>query len=203
VPSTTTDIDLLAGILTKTGDLIAGVAPDRRDRSTPCPDFDVAALVDHLVGWARSFDAAANGRTFEGDPSAVRAGDDAASRFRTSAAGLVAGWRAHGFDRAVSIAGGDSPARDVHSAPTAARAAFDMTLMEFFTHGWDLAVGSGQPVPFTDEEAELVLARAERTLPPQYRGEHMPFGEIVPVDAAAPALDRLIGFMGRDPAAAV
>jgi uncharacterized protein (TIGR03086 family) len=189
VPTTTRDIDLLEGILAKTGDLIAGVTPDRRHRSTPCPDFDVAALVDHLVGWVGSFEAAANGRTFEGDPSAARAGDDPAAQFRASAAGLVAGWRAHGFDRTVSIAGGDSPAG----------AAFDMTLMEFLTHGWDLAVGSGQRVPFTQEEAEEVLARAERTLPPQYRGEHMPFGDIVPIDDDAPALDRLIGFMGRDP----
>jgi uncharacterized protein (TIGR03086 family) len=120
----------------------------------------------------------------------LRAGGDPAAQFRASAAGMVAGWRAHGFDRTVSIAGGDSPAG----------AAFDMTLMEFTTHGWDLAVGSGQPVPFTAEEAEQVLARAERTLPARYRGEHMPFGEIVPVDDGAPALDRLIGFMGRDPA---
>jgi hypothetical protein len=30
----------------------------------------------------------------------------------------------------------------------------------------------------------------------------MPFGEIVPVPDDAPAVDRLVGFMGRDPAAA-
>ena len=183
------DIDLLDGIMTKTGDLIAGVAPDRLDRPTPCPDYDVAAMVDHLVGWVRSFEAAANGRTYEGDPTAVRAGDDPAGEFRTAADSLVAGWRDNGLDRTVSIGGGESPGE----------MAFNMTLMEYLTHGWDLAVGSGQPVPFTDEEAEQVLARAERTLPPQYRGEGMSFGEIVPVAADAPAIDRLVGFMGREP----
>jgi hypothetical protein len=30
----------------------------------------------------------------------------------------------------------------------------------------------------------------------------MPFGEIVPVPETAPAIDRLAGFLGRDPSAA-
>jgi uncharacterized protein (TIGR03086 family) len=119
----------------------------------------------------------------------VRAGDDPAGEFRAAADSLVAGWRDNGLDRTVSISGGESPGE----------MAFNMTLMEYLTHGWDLAVGSGQPVPFTDEESEQVLARAERTLPAQYRGEGMPFGEIVPVAADAPAIDRLVGFMGRAP----
>ena len=89
------------------------------------------------------------------------------------------------------MGGGEQPAEMV----------FNMTLMEYLTHGWDLAVGSGQEIPFTEDEAAQVLARAEATLPPQYRGDGMPFGEIVPVPDAAPAIDRLAGFMGRDPSA--
>ncbi len=184
------EIDLLSSVLTKTGDVIEGVTPEQLARPTPCPDYDVAAMVDHLVGWVQSFDAAANGRTYEGDPSAVRAGDDPAGQFRASADSLVAGWREHGLDRTVSIAGGESPGE----------MAFNMTVMEYLTHGWDLAVATGQPVPFSEDEAQQVLARAERTLPPQYRGGDMPFGDIVPMPDDAPAIDRMIGFMGRDPA---
>jgi uncharacterized protein (TIGR03086 family) len=87
-------------------------------------------------------------------------------------------------------------------APQPAESVFNMTLMEYLTHGWDLAVATGQPVPYSEAEAEEVLRRAEATLPPQYRGGDMPFGEIVPVADDAPAIDRLMGFMGRDPAAA-
>lgn len=184
-----TEIDVLASILAKTGDLIAGVAPDRRGDPTPCPGFDVAGLVDHLVGWSGSFAAAAAGRVYEGDPAAVRAGDDPAGEFRAAAGEMVAGWREHGLDRTVSIAGGETPGE----------LAFNMTVMEYLTHGWDLAVASGQPVPFTDDEAAEVLARARRTLPDQYRGDGMPFGEVVPVPDDAPPVDRLVGFMGRDP----
>lgn len=187
------EFDLLSGILTKTGDVVAGVAPDQLDAPTPLPDYDVRTLVDHLVGWIQSFAASAEGTTYEGDPSAVRAGDDPAAEFRAAADRVVAGWREHGFDREVSVMGGDGqPAEMV----------FNMTVMEYLTHGWDLAVATGQPVPYTDEEAAEVLRRAEGTLPPQYRGGDMPFGEIVPVPDDAPAIDRLAGFMGRDPAAA-
>jgi uncharacterized protein (TIGR03086 family) len=187
------EIDLLSGIVTKTGDLVAGVSPDQLDASTPCPEYDVRALVDHLVGWIQSFAASANGTTFEGDPSAVRAGDDPAAEFRAAADRLVAGWREHGFDRKVAIMGGDGqPAEMV----------FNMTVMEYLTHGWDLAVATGQPVPYTEAEAADVLRRAEGTLPAQYRGGEMPFGDIVQVPDDAPTVDRLAGFMGRDPAAA-
>ena len=184
------EIDLLSGVLAKTGDIIAGVTPDQLDRPTPCSDYDVAAMVDHLVGWVQAFEAGANGRTYEGDPSAYHAGDDPSGRFRAAADGLVDGWRTHGFDRTVAVTGaGGQPAEMV----------FNMTVMEYLTHGWDLAVATGQPVPFTDDEAAQVLARAEVTLPPQYRGEGMAFGDVVPVPDDAPPIDRLAGFMGREP----
>jgi hypothetical protein len=41
--------------------------------------------------------------------------------------------------------------------------------------------------------------RAERTLPPQFRGEGMPFAQIVEVDEGATATERLVGFLGRQP----
>ena len=72
-----------------------------------------------------------------------------------------------------------------------------MTLMEYLTHGWDLATATAQPIPFTDDEAEEVLERARATLPPQFQGDGMPFGAPVPVPDDAPALQRLMGFMGR------
>jgi uncharacterized protein (TIGR03086 family) len=102
---------------------------------------------------------------------------------------VVAGWRANGLDRVVPVANGESPGPMV----------MNMTLMEYLTHGWDLAAATSQPIPYTDAEGEEVLRRAEQTLPPQYRGGDMPFGAEVPVPETAPAVDRLIAFMGRDP----
>jgi uncharacterized protein (TIGR03086 family) len=183
------EVVLLAGVLDKTGDVIAGVGTDQGALPTPCEEFDVNTLVDHIVGWIQVFDAGSNGRAFEGDATTYRCGTHPEAEFRAAAGGVVAGWETHGLDRQVRIVSGESPGQMV----------FNMTLMEYLAHGWDLATATGQRPPYTEDEATEILARAEGTLPPQYRGEGMPFGPPVPIDAGAPALDRFVAFMGRRP----
>ncbi len=185
----TDDIDLLESVLDKTAGLVANVSTADHDAQTPCPDYDVRALVNHINGWVQMFAAAANGETFQGDPTAHEAGDDAGAEFRAAADQIVAGWRKHGLDREVSMLGGQQPAQMV----------LNMTLMEYLAHGWDLAVATDQPIPYSDDEAAAVLERAEKTLPAQYRGGDHPFGEIVEVPDSASAVDRFVGFMGRRP----
>jgi uncharacterized protein (TIGR03086 family) len=181
------DVEVLSGVLGKTGTLIAGVQPDQWALPTPCEEWDVRALVEHILGWMEVFDAGANGGAFEGDPADYRLGDDPAGAFRASAESMVEGWRAGGKDRTVRLTMGELPAS----------MAFDMTLMEYMTHGWDLATATGQPVPFTDAEAEDVLARARGTLKPEYRGPDTAMGEETEAPAGASACTRLAAFMGR------
>ena len=181
------DLDLLSGVLDKTGTLIAGVQPDQWEQSTPCHEWDVRALVEHILGWMQVFDAGANGGLFEGDPGAYRLGDDPAGAFRASADSMIEGWRKGGTDRTVRLTMGELPAR----------MALNMTLMEYTTHGWDLATATGQSVPFADAEAEQVLERARGTLKPEYRGPDTAMGEEQEAPAGAPAADRLAAFMGR------
>ena len=183
-----TDLDLLSSVMTKTGDLIEGVRSDQWDLPTPCRDWDVRDLVGHIVGWLRVFAAGAAGEVFEGDPADYRTGDSSAEDFRRLTEVLVAGWEANGADRSVRLTSGELPGAMV----------FDMTLMEYLTHGWDLATATGQSVPFTEVEAEDVLRRARATLRPEYRGPDTAMGEEVAVPADAPAMVRLAAFMGRD-----
>jgi uncharacterized protein (TIGR03086 family) len=184
------DIDALESVLVKDRALLAGVRPEQLSAPTPCPEYDVQALINHVVGWLQVFAAAANGRTYSGDPTEVAAASaDPVSDFGSAAAELVAGWRARGIDRTVRLTGPELPAQMVLS----------MTLMEYVTHGWDLAAATGQQVPFSGDELELTLERARATLPDQYRGEGMAFGTAIAVAEDAPALDRLLGFMGRRP----
>ena len=76
---------------------------------------------------------------------------------------------------------------------------FNMTVMEYLAHGWDLATATGQPIPYTDDEAADVLVRARATLPAEYQGEGMAFGAIVPVGDDATPVERFVAFMGRQP----
>lgn len=182
------EIALLDDVLGKTADLIGGVPESSWDQPTPCTDFTVRDLVGHMVGFSAAFEAAAAGRTPEGDPSAYRASDSSAAEFRAAASGMVEGWRVNGFDRSVSLTGG---------GPLPAQMVFDMTLIEYLAHGWDLATATEQPMPYTEDEAQAVFDLASKHLQEQHRGDGKPFGKIVDVPVSAPALDQFAGFMGR------
>lgn len=180
------DVDVLESVLAKDGALIAAVGPDQLTAPTPCSEYTVRDLVNHLVRWVRLFDASANGRSVPIDSAPVET-EDPATDFQRSASSLISGWRRGGLDRTVPMTGGDLPARMVVS----------MMLMEYLAHGCDLAMATGQPVPFSDPELTVGLERAQSTLPEQYRGEGQPFGVIIDVPETAPVLDRFLGFMGR------
>ena len=180
------DLDVLASVLDKDGALLAAVGPGLGTRTTPCTEFDVDALVKHLVGWTQVFAAAANGKTFEGDPTAYASADPAGD-FEALATSMVVGWREGGTDRKVRMVGSEIPAQMV----------LNMTLMEYVTHGCDLALATGQEVPFSDGELSLALERARVTLPDEYRGDGKGFDVAIDVPDSAPALERLLGFMGR------
>lgn len=186
------DVDLLESVLAKDATLIENVTADQLAAATPCPEYDVRTLVNHMVGWLRMFADSANDRPPSGEDPAAYATDDPGGELRAAADDLVRAWRTHGTDRSVRFMTSELPGE----------AALGMTLMEYVTHGCDLAIATGQEVPFSDEELETTLARARTNLPDQYRGEGMPFGAAVPVPDDAPAVDRLLGFMGRQPASA-
>lgn len=181
------DIDVLDSVMAKESALVSNVRPDQLDGSTPCPDYDVRTLLDHVVGWVRTFAAGANGRSASEDPTSYTT-EDHAGEFKAAADDLVAGWRSGGVDRTVSFAGNEMPGPVV----------LGMTLMEYVTHGCDLAIATGQAVPFSDEELSATLAHAQRNLADDaMRGTY--FGPRVPVADDAPVLDRFLGFMGRQP----
>ncbi|GIF48822.1 uncharacterized protein (TIGR03086 family) [Asanoa ferruginea] len=172
------DVATLSTVLDKTTTLITGVAPEQRGLPTPCPDLDVAALTDHLVGWLRMFADRAAGVEHQADPNQYRSGADPAAEF--AAAGR----------RALAALGAE------------AGPLLGVMLIEYIGHGWDLAVATGQPVPFTDAEAQVALDAARGMLQPGYRGPGKTFGYEVEVSADAPTVAKLVAFIGRDPVAA-
>ncbi len=176
----------LERVLAGTTALIAAVPPGSGQRPTPCPKYDVDALVEHLVSWLRTFEAAFAAGTHR-PPAGPAPGADPAADFAATATSVLAHWRNGGPQATVTLAG----------PPTPGPMIYQMMVGEYLVHGWDLAVATGQPVPYTAEDADRAYAALHGMLKPEYRGEA--FGAAVPAPADATPLDKLVAFSGRDP----
>jgi uncharacterized protein (TIGR03086 family) len=170
------------------GGLVAAVEADQWSGPTPCTEWSVADLVRHFVDGNYRFATAVDGleRTpvTETEPSDL----DLPGAYRDSASALAAAFAAPGvLERIVTIPIGSLPGVAV----------LHVRVTELLTHGWDLAVATGQPVRFPDDlvEAEIAFSRAKLDeIPPERRA----FAPSRPVVADAPAIERLVALLGRD-----
>ncbi len=170
---------LLASVLAETEVTIRAVGPDQRHWPTPCSDLDVARLTDHVVGWAVSFASRLTDGPDIGDPNAYRAGPSPATEFHQAAQRIVGAYR--------------------QATEQAQNLPMGFLIMEFLTHGWDIAAAIDRGVSYRGEAAELALQTGRVMLKPEYRGPGKAFGQEVPVPDSAGAVDRLVAFMGRNP----
>jgi uncharacterized protein (TIGR03086 family) len=93
--------------------------------------------------------------------------------------------------RATAEAGGVTMPADIRGV---------VAIDEFVLHGWDLARATGKPFQAdpADVQASLGFA-ASMSEPGQEAGREGLYGPVVAVPSDTPALDRLLGFAGRDP----
>jgi uncharacterized protein (TIGR03086 family) len=159
---------------------------------TPCTEWDVRALLNHLILWTSySLEARAHGESV---------GQDLMDRDFAAEPGFAAAYRAQ-LDRA--LAAWSDPAvwqrsLDVMGSATPAADVAALNLAEMVLHGWDLAAATGQRYQVGDRAAEAALqaVAANAELFRQYKG----FADPVEVADSAPALDRVLALSGRDPA---
>src|SRR2546423_2952727 len=104
-------IEQLCRAVDQTGAIIGAVRPDQEGLPTPCPAWDVRALVNHVVEDVRHFTASASGERWEGGQAQDLIGDDWLGAYRRSAGELLAAWRRPGaVDRKVQLPFGEYPA---------------------------------------------------------------------------------------------
>lgn len=135
-------------------DVVAGITPDQLDLPTPCTEWDVRTLGNHLTGFlAYSANAARKGPALEGEAPDFTA-HGWSETFNGLAADLAAAWSEESvMDGETAFGPGMLPAEY----------AAGITLMELTVHGWDLAKATGQELtldPATAELAAQVTAQA-------------------------------------------
>ena len=171
--------------------LVEGVPPDAWGRSTPCSEWDVRALVNHVVGeelWAVPLLEGATiadvGDRFDGD----LLGDDPVASSGEAAKGAIAAFApGDAMDRTVHLSFGDTPASEY---------AWQL-FADHLVHGWDLAVATGQQ-PLLPDASVAALAQWFDEREDMYRGGGA-ISERVDVAPDASPGDRLLARFGRDP----
>lgn len=180
---------LHADALTETARLVAAVGDDQWHLPTPCEDWDVRELVNHVVSgnlWVEPLMTGSTiedvGRRLDGDVL----GDDPVGAYEHSAARAGAAFCAEGAM--------DAPA-NVSYGPVPGRVYAGHRFIDVLVHGWDLAVGASLD---TRLRPDLVGACLEVVLPQADRlAASGAFGEDheVPVDASPQT--RLLALLGR------
>ena len=166
--------------------LISNIRADQWSAPTPCTDWTVRQLVNHLIGMNRVFAALLAGQPPPPKPSADHAEDDPAAAYRGSAATLLAA-----FGRPGAL---ERSYRGPLGTATGAER-LQIRLYDLLAHGWDLAQATGQPADLPEDLAEQSLAFARTQLTEQARPGR--FGPAQIAAGHAPAIERLAAFLGR------
>jgi uncharacterized protein (TIGR03086 family) len=158
---------------------IEGTRPDQLALPTPCTDWDVRTLLNHIVGGPAVFVGILSGARADWNaPQPDVLGDDPAAAFRSARQTLEGAFQ-------------DYPEK---AGPTKSYIVGETTI-----HAWDLAEATGQTGRLDPGLAETALALLRERLTPEMRASSTAFGPEVPVAADAPAYERLAGFLGRQP----
>lgn len=190
--STDQTADLLQPVFAELAGVVGAITDDQLQAPTPCTDYDVAQLRDHVLGWLTNFAAGfadPHGQAPNADVAGYHSPADPSAEVRTAADLL---------DRAIREGAADRPLR-LGDAAMPGDMALSMILWEYQVHGWDLARATGQRWSPPPEAAQESLSFAPMMLTDDYQGEGKSFGPRVDVPEDEAPLDRLVGLSGRDP----
>ncbi|MEU5891872.1 TIGR03086 family metal-binding protein [Streptomyces sp. NPDC047461] len=169
--------------------VLRGIPDAALSAPTPCAEYDVKALVNHLFQVIVQFQrlAVKEASDFGQTPEGITESPEWRERLMGEADRLVAAWSTPGAEEGTTGAM-NMPARLVGS----------MALLDLTVHVWDLARATGQDYAGADEAVVTELSGAVDELAPTARTMGV-FGEPVPEAEGASAFERLLARTGRDP----
>jgi uncharacterized protein (TIGR03086 family) len=180
---------LYAQAMRRTEQIIANVRPDQWTSATPCMEWNVRDVVNHIVGenlWAAEIfqgkTMADVGDRLNGD----LVGNDPGGAYARSVPLAAAAAEASGaMDAICHLSFGDFPGSEYAS----------QLFLDTLVHGWDIAVGSGQDATLDADLVQACLPIAKR-ISEQWRSAGI-FGENLDVGPDASPQATLLALLGR------
>jgi uncharacterized protein (TIGR03086 family) len=167
--------------------IVGGVRADQYGRPTPCTEWDVRALLGHMVGVMVNMERGVSGGELLPDMNNIDLDDDVAAQFGAASERTLAAWRTNGLDGEVNVGAGAMPAALGAS----------INLVDTTAHTWDLARATGQDGAIPDSLAATSLQVAEGFVDGVRQFAGIAPAIAVPADASPTA--RFVAYMGRQP----
>jgi uncharacterized protein (TIGR03086 family) len=163
------------------GAVVAGITTDQLGNPTPCDEFTVRGVLEHMIGGATAFAAA-----YRGEAPTEPDLRDPLDSFGPVLGDLVAAISAPGaLDRTVQAPFGEVPG-DVFAR---------YVVLDGLVHGWDLATATGQSYEPPEDLIDAADAYARQTIDPLRDGKT--FADAVEPVASASPIERLANYTGR------
>jgi uncharacterized protein (TIGR03086 family) len=184
-------VELLRRTVAETDRIIQGLDESQLSIQTPCTDWKVRDLINHITGGATMFAISAEQGTVPDDQvgqlmGGDNLGDDFKTAWKTASTRAVAAYDDPAvMDKIVKLPFGEMPAG----------VALNIAIFDVATHAVDLAASVGQSVQDT-ELLEQALAMGKAMIGPDFRAPGV-FDAEQPCPDDAPIDKRLLAFAGR------
>ena len=179
--------DQLSYILPTVSALVDRVDADQLHNDTPCADFDLHDVLDHMMVLGGSFAYAFRGEEVPEISAPATHGYVPNDRFRATMDDLLAAVKSPGaMERTVQTPLGPMPGE------TFAR----LVAFDGLVHGYDIATASGVPYALPDCVVEAVDGFARQALTDDLRDGDM-FKEATTAPAGATGIEEIAAFSGR------
>ena len=176
-------VELFGEAVKTTAQIIANVKPDQMSASTPCSEWDVKALMDHVIGGTMFF-------------AGTLAGEEPGSPGDGNPADIYKS----GTDRVLDEAQKPGKMEAKYETPFGEMSGGEFmfgAFMDNVVHGWDLAKATGQNTAISEAHAQIIFGAFAPMMDGMRQGGA--FGPEVSVPDGASAQDKLLGMMGRQP----
>jgi len=178
-------------VLDRTGEVVDNVKPDQLGNSTPCTEWTVRDVINHITGGATMFAVCVEQGSVPDDllPKLMggdNLGDDVNGSFHTASDRARAAFGSPGaLDKMVKLPFGEMPAG----------IALNIAIMDVMTHAVDIAKATGQTID-DDEILSTALEVGRQLITDDFRAPGI-FDAEQPAPPNASSADKLLAFAGR------
>jgi uncharacterized protein (TIGR03086 family) len=184
------DVAMLERAVEATEVVVAGTSREDFDASTPCTEWNVRDLLNHLIGSYESI-ASAVGQGAANSAVTDFTATDHVAAYRGAAAKAI---------KALTAPGALEQTFEMPWGATPGEVLLGLTIADTVVHGWDLAKATAQDVPHAPGLAEAVYGMTTSMMEPKGpfpRGSA--FAEPVAVPDDAPIEHKMVAYLGRQP----